>query len=84
MENKVICIKKITQENFTCEIGEIYDYWSNFGGLNHFVSDGINHLVLSGPTDVKYNDSDDRPYIFDYFIYLSEHRDNIIRDILKN
>jgi hypothetical protein len=41
MTQKIMCKKDY---NFFKK-GETYDYWTNFNGLNHFVSSGLNNQV---------------------------------------
>ena len=67
--------------------GKCYEYWTNFGGLNHIVKYGTlddNIYPFDGPTDdpdYKHGDSD-RKWIFDYFYTLEEMRDIKIDQIL--
>lgn len=61
---------------FLFTIGKQYDYWTNFGGLNHFVRDDSGEVYpFDGPLssgDVIHDYA--RLYIFDYFMYVDEWR----------
>jgi hypothetical protein len=84
----VYCIKEFTFDDkrgipCTFKVGEKYDYWQNFGGLNHFVRyskyatypfDG-DQQVKDGVTSLG------RPYIFDYFQLKDEHRESQLSKI---
>ena len=53
---------------------EYYDYWTNFEGLNHIVSNGQDTFPFSGPSlDDTFDDN--RPYLYDYFWTKEELRD---------
>lgn len=65
--------------------GNCYEYWTNFGGLNHIVKYEENNVYpFDGPTDdPDYDHGDsDRKWIFDYFYTLEEMRDIKIEQIL--
>ena len=65
--------------------GSCYEYWTNFGGLNHIVKYEENWVyTFDGPTDdPDYDHGDsDRKWIFDYFYTLEEMRDIKIDQIL--
>jgi hypothetical protein len=86
----LICIKEFEY----CRVGKSYEYWTNFGGLNHFIRRENNSAFpFSGPTDfeeVEYTGDvivpkrDDRPYIFEYFCTLDEYRDKQINEVLND
>ena len=60
------------------EKGKSYEYWTNFGGLNHIVkSDKDNVYPFEGPIESEHNlpKSHDRHWIYDYFYTVEELRD---------
>lgn len=69
MKSKVVCIREI----YDFKVGEKYDYWTNFGGLNHIVSG-------DGPFPFRGEPTPDDNYIWDFFIPLDEWR---VRQINK-
>ena len=70
--------------------GEFYEYWTNFGGLNHIVKYEENDIYpFDGPIDDLDTgnpshpaDSYRREWIFDYFYTLEEMRDIKIDQII--
>lgn len=86
---KLVCIKSFGEY----EVGKHYEYWINFGGLNHIVKDydggtypfygplEIEELILISIVEDSYKRST-RPYIFDYFQSIDEYRDNQLDKIL--
>jgi hypothetical protein len=88
---KLVCIKSLNTYDCGYEKGKLYDYYTNFGGLNHFVVDGNNNkMPFDGPldgssilnTDITTN-LGDRLYVFDYFQRMEEYRDNKIDEVLN-
>ena len=86
MAEKIMCKKNY------CDFkkGKIYDYWYNFGGLNHFVgkTNGMcaDYMIFCGPIydksvshDIFYRS--ERPWIYDFF-YTKEEVRNIKIDII--
>jgi hypothetical protein len=73
MIEPIYCIKKfvfIGKDNnlYTFEVGKRYDYWSNFGGLNHFARYNQDEVYpFDGPNSYTRVNEYTRPYIFDYF-----------------
>lgn len=57
--------------------GKIYQYYINFEGLNHIVSDGENVYPFDGDHQSA------RPYIFDFFYTKEEMRDVKIDEIIE-
>lgn len=90
--NKLVCIKEfyltISKDKDCCIVGKTYDYWTNFGGLNHFIRlESGQPFPFKGPygNDIYQSDGDDkddRPYIFDYFCTIEKYRDNTINKII--
>ncbi len=83
---KLVCIKEFGKY----EVGKHYEYWTNFGGLNHIVKDYDGETYpFDGPLDEEEDDSSDyvyerpgRPYVFEYFQTLGEYRDNQLDKII--
>ena len=79
---KLTCINNTFTRNvisghpWTFKIGNQYEYWTNFGGLNHFVKDSNGKIFsFTGPLDDGLDGLyDGREYIFDYFIGVQEYR----------
>lgn len=74
------------QDFYIFKKGEIYDYWTNFGGLNHIVSDGKESYPFDGeepPLIDKISSSSSRPYLYDFFWTKEEMRDINIDKIIK-
>lgn len=72
----------------TFSIGKLYDYYTNFGGLNHFVVDDYGEpYPFDGPVDKENEDivelDDRRVWIYDYFMTPAEWRDYQIDNIIK-
>jgi len=82
MVDKIMCKK-----NYSCfKMGETYDYWYNFNGLNHIVRYNNDLLIaFSGPIfdpiTFKLPYGDDRPWLYDYFYTKEEMRDMKINTI---
>ncbi len=66
---------------------EVYDYWTNFTGLNHIVSDGVESYPFDGeetlPIDKIGSTTSVRPYLYDFFWTKEEMRDININKIIK-
>ncbi len=78
---KLVCIKEFGKY----EVGKHYEYWTNFGGLNHIVKDyDGNTYPFDGPLEHEEEDSIDcdRPYVFEYFQTIDEYRDNQLNKII--
>lgn len=87
--DKLVCIKTFNMGGANvCIVGKTYDYWTNFGGLNHFIRlESGQPFPFKGPygNDIYQSDGDDkddRPYIFDYFCTVDKYRDNKINKII--
>ena len=84
--SKLTCKKDFEWETFKFEKGKSYDYWINFGGLNHIVKYNEEEVFpFDGPNDDPCDDiiDKDRPWIYDYFYTIEELRDykiNIINE----
>ena len=83
---KLICKKSIHNFLVGCE----YDYYSNFGGLNHFVIEGEltadSVRVFDGPYDnhtTKISRLTVRYWLYDYFMTPWEWRELQIESILN-
>lgn len=75
---KILCKRDFWYEDFKLfEKGSEYFHWSNFNGLNHFVSDkpystdNKNIMPFDGTTDFENR----RSYLYDFFYTESEYRD---------
>ncbi len=73
---KLVCIKEFGKY----EVGKHYEYWTNFGGLNHIVKDYDGDTYPFDGRCASY----DRPYVFEYFQILDEYRDNQLDKIMRN
>ena len=87
---KLFCKKNFCLGKTEFEIGELYEYYSTFGGLNHFVIDKNNSLYpFCGPVDDENKDieefieKDNRPWLYDYFISQADWRNIQIDNIIK-
>lgn len=84
---KLMCKKGFTSLGFEYIEGEMYFYWSNFHGLNHFVSDkeySENNKNIIVFDDIPIiNQMKDRKYLYDYFYTKEEMRDIKINKIIK-
>ena len=87
---KLFCKKNFCLGKTEFEIGEWYEYYSTFGGLNHFVIDKNNSLYpFCGPVDDENKDieefieKDNRPWLYDYFISQADWRNIQIDNIIK-
>lgn len=80
---KVVCIKDLNIGDCIYNKNEIYDYYSNFGGLNHFVITNSNVYPFDGPMDDPSESPSfmDRIWVFDYFQKIEEYRDNRLKEI---
>lgn len=72
---KILCKKTFIYDGGAFMKDGVYDYWTNFGGLNHIVSGGTDNTF---PFKGGIEDDDDRPYIFDFFYTKEEMRDVVI------
>lgn len=84
MVQKIMCKKDFLQYRKN----GIYEYWTNFGGLNHFVQDyDGDYEIFDGPYDPHEaihginNGGFVRPWIYDYFYTKEEMRDIKINSI---
>lgn len=76
---KIVCKKEFTNNDIRFEVGRTYNYWTNFGGLNHIVEDhNKNTFPFSG--DVS-DYPDDRPSVWEYFTTIEDWRHNQINKI---
>jgi hypothetical protein len=72
---KILCKK--TFRSF--REGEVYLYYTNFGGLNHFVKNG--NIIEDFRIEVKKVYSN--PYLWDYFYTIEETRDILINSLIE-
>jgi hypothetical protein len=64
--------------------GQSYEYYTNFGGLNHFViSDVINYPMVFDNDDENNPTDSNNPRLYAYFFTKEEARDFNIDKILK-
>jgi hypothetical protein len=82
--DKILCKKDFYySEKYNFEKGVEYYYWTNFGGLNHFVS---KYHYENGGSDFAFPfDSyitSTRPYLYEYFCTKEEYRDFKINNII--
>jgi len=91
--DKLLCKKDFINGDVEFKKDEMYFYWSNFGGLNHFISHEayspgfLLHKVHGGvifPFDGEISRHSDRPYLYDYFYTKEEMRDINIKKIIEN
>jgi len=83
---KLVCIKEFG--NY--EVGKHYEYWVNFGGLNHIVKDHDGDTYpFDGPSEYEEDydidnayDNYERPYIFDYFQKIEDYREGQLNKII--
>ena len=88
---KVVCIKDLSIGDCVYNKNEVYDYYSNFGGLNHFVITKGNVYPFDGPTDEPNKDislstalyiiDGERIWVFDYFQKIEEYRNDKLNEI---
>jgi len=83
---RLVCTSVHVKLRFIFTVGKQYDYWTNFGGLNHFVRDDSGEVYpFDGPLDdgmdVTHND---RLHIFDYFMYVDEWRAKQLDKVVCN
>ena len=73
---KVICIKEI----YDFKLGQQYNYWTNFGGLNHIVAvdSGSNYQNIA---PFRGEPTPDDNYIWDYFMPINEWRAKQIKEL---
>lgn len=81
---RVICINEFG----SFERGKSYEYWTNFGGLNHIVQDDYGEVYpFRGPVDddfdIDVSSQDDDYWIWDYFKDISGWRDDQIDTIIS-
>lgn len=88
---KVFCKKDFLYEDsnghdmFSAYSGNVYECWTNFGGLNVIVEDHDGNRFPFDPEEFlkrKTIPGPIRPYIYEYFISIEDHRENILNDIL--
>ena len=77
---KLFCKKNFCLGKTEFEIGELYEYYSTFGGLNHFVIDKNNSLYpFCGPVDDENKDIEEfieKDDIFSKFLYIIKNTTN--------
>jgi len=81
---KLMCKKSFRALGFDYIEGEMYFYWSNFQGLNHFVSD--KEYSKDNQNIIPFDDTRGgtiRPYLYDYFYTKEEMRDIKINKIVE-
>lgn len=86
MVDKIMCKKDFLQYRKN----GIYEYWTNFGGLNHFVQDyDGEYEIFDGPynpydpilSGINHGGFKERPWLYDYFYTKEEMRDMKINTI---
>ena len=87
---KICCKKSFFHGKLIFKKGELYDYYTNFGGVNHFVVDNEYRepYPFEGPVCKENEDcielDDRREWIYDYFMTPAEWRDYQIDNIIKD
>lgn len=83
---KLVCIKQF--DDYV--IGKSYEYYTNFGGLNHFViGESGSPFPFSGPVDTTntqpsyacIDELDNRPVVFDYFTTIDIFRNGKLNEL---
>lgn len=97
---KLMCKKGFRANGFDYIEGEMYFYWNNFQGLNHFISDkeystdNENIIPFDGDNSTFWPIKNQEPpweqgsirrsYLYDYFYTKEEMRNIKINKIIKN
>lgn len=81
---KLVCTRDfIIINDVTFNKGEQYEYWTNFGGLNHLVRDNQGNVYpFDGDESRQHIELSEREYIWNYFTTIEKWREEQLNKIL--